>query len=111
AINKGLSRATGEIVSWLNSDDMLARDALWEIGRSFAEDPELDMVLGNALYIDEGNELHLADHGSYRTALYYGHMQPFERIPQYWTYVHSVPQPTVFFRKRLLEQFGYLDES
>jgi glycosyltransferase involved in cell wall biosynthesis len=111
AINKGLSMAKGEILSWLNSDDMLARDALWEVGRSFAEDPELDMVLGNALYIDEENRLHLADHGTHRTGLYYGEMQLFERIPQYWTYVHSVPQPTVFFRRRLLDTFGYLDES
>ena len=111
AINKGLARAKGEIVSWLNSDDMLAQDALWEIGRRFAEDPDLDMVLGNALYIDEESRLHLADHGAYCTGLYYGEMQPFERIPQYWEYVHSVPQPSVFFRRRLLERCGRLDES
>jgi glycosyltransferase involved in cell wall biosynthesis len=111
AINKGLSRAGGDIVSWLNSDDMLARDALWEIGRAFADDPDLDMVVGNALYVDEETRLHLADHGSYRTALYYGEVQPYERIPAYWEYVHSVPQPTVFFRRRLLERFGLLDES
>ena len=111
AINKGLAMATGEIVSWLNSDDMLAEGALREIGRSFAEDPELDMVLANALYVDEENRLHLADHGAYRTGLYYGEMQPFGRIPQYWSYVHSVPQPTVFFRRRLLDACGDLDES
>jgi glycosyltransferase involved in cell wall biosynthesis len=111
AINKGLARAKGEVVSWLNSDDMLARDALWEIGRHFAEDPDLDVVMGNALYVDEENRLHLADHGTYRTGLYYGEMQPAERIPQYWSYVHSVPQPATFFRRRLLDRFGYLDES
>jgi glycosyltransferase involved in cell wall biosynthesis len=110
AINKGFARATGEILGWINSDDMLASDALAAVGRAFAEDPELDMVYANALYIDEANRLYLADHGGYRTGLYYGEMQPVERIPRYWSYVHAVPQPTVFFRRRLLESCGSLDE-
>ena len=45
------------------------------------------------------------------TGLYFGEMQPPERVPRYWEYVHSVPQPTVFFRRRLLEVCGPLDES
>jgi glycosyltransferase involved in cell wall biosynthesis len=111
AINEGLRRSTGEIVGWLASDDMLAEGALREVGRAFAEDPELDLVYANALYVDEHDGLYLADHGDYRTGLYYGQMQPRERIPAYWTYVHSVPQPTVFFRRRLLEKHGLLNEA
>jgi glycosyltransferase involved in cell wall biosynthesis len=111
AINEGLRKATGDVVGWLASDDMFAAGALREIGRAFAADPELDLVYANALYVDEKDQLYLADHGAYRTGLYYGHMQPRERIPGYWLYVHSVPQPTVFFRRRLLERFGMLDES
>jgi glycosyltransferase involved in cell wall biosynthesis len=110
AINKGFARATGEILGWLNSDDMLASDVLVAVGRAFAEDPELDMVYANALYVDEANRLYLADHGGYRTGLYYGEMQPRERIPAYWSYVHAVPQPTVFFRRRLLDSCGPVDE-
>ncbi len=110
AINKGFAGAKGEILGWLNSDDVLAEDALAAVGRAFAEDPELDMVYANALYIDEENRLHLADHGGWRTGLYYGEMQPWQRIPAYWSYVHTVPQPTVFFRRRLLESCGPLDE-
>ena len=110
AINKGFAAAKGEILGWLNSDDMLAADALSVVGRAFAEDPELDLVYANALYIDEENRLHLADHGGYRTGLYYGEMQPWERILAYWSYVHAVPQPTVFFRRRLLDTCGSLDE-
>lgn len=111
AINKGFRRAGGEILSWLNSDDMLATDALWEVAAAFASDPDLDLVYGNALYIDEHNALHPADHGFQRTALYRGEMQPQERVAAYWSYVHAVPQPTVFFRRRLLERCGMLDES
>jgi glycosyltransferase involved in cell wall biosynthesis len=111
AINKGLNRATGDVIGWLNSDDMLAADTLWEVARAFAEDPKLDMVFGNALYIDEQNQLYLADHGTHRTGLYYGEMQALQLIPAYWQYVHAVPQPTVFFRRRLLDMCGALDES
>ena len=111
AINNGFASAKGEILGWLNSDDMLAEDALLEVGRAFSEDPDLDLVFANALYIDEQNRLHLADHGGYRTGLYYGEMQPRTRIPAYWSYVHAVPQPTVFFRRRLLESCGPLDEK
>jgi hypothetical protein len=49
AINKGFAGAKGEILGWLNSDDVLAEGALAAVGRAFAEDPELDMVYANAL--------------------------------------------------------------
>lgn len=111
AINKGLYRANGDVVAWLNSDDMLAEGALAEVGRAFAADPSLDVVYGNALYIDESDALTCPDHGGYRTGLYYGALQDLANIPLYWTYVHSVPQPTVFFRKSVLERVGLLDEA
>lgn len=111
AINKGFAHATGEIVGWLNSDDCLAAGALWEVGKAFAEDPELDMIYANALYIDEHDHIFLADHGHQKTGFYYGRMQPRELVPAYWKYVHALPQPTVFFRRHLLEHCGFLDES
>jgi len=111
AINKGFEMANGEVVAWLNSDDMYADGALWEAGKAFAEDPELDMIFANALYIDEHNKPFLADHGSYRTCFYYGEMQPRGLIPAYWRYVHAMPQPTVFFRRSLLDSCGGLDEE
>lgn len=111
AINKGLAKATGEVIGWLNSDDLLAEGALQEVREAFADDPELDMVYANALYIDGGNQLFLADHGRYKTGLYYGRIQPREMVPMYWKYIHAVPQPTVFFRRRLLDKCGLLDES
>lgn len=111
AVNKGFERASGEILAWLNSDDMLATGALWEVAAAFSQDPDLDMVFANALYIDEDDRLVLADHGTQRTGLYYGKLHPKELVPAYWRYVHAVPQPTVFFRRRLLQSCGPLDES
>jgi glycosyltransferase involved in cell wall biosynthesis len=111
AINKGFAKASGEILGWLNSDDMLTEGALWEIARTFVDAPEINMVFGNALYVDEIDRPILMDHGSYRTSLYFGAMQPRERVPAFWTYVHSVPQPTVYFRRDLLNRAGQLSEK
>lgn len=111
AVNKGFARATGEILSWLSSDDMLADGALDIVGRAFRDHPDLDLVFANAIYVDRGDRPVIMDHGDYRTALYLGRMEPTGRIPAYWSYVHGVPQPTVFFRRRALERAGPLDES
>lgn len=46
AINKGLQRSTGQVFNWLNSDDLLAPNALKTVGQAFAENPELDCFGG-----------------------------------------------------------------
>lgn len=111
AINQGLIIAQGDILAWLSSDDLLSYNALWEVAESFLVDTSLDLVYGNALYIDEHNQPYFVDHSTHRTYIYYGEFQPYERIPLYWTYVHAVPQPTVFFRRALLDRVGNLDQS
>jgi hypothetical protein len=69
------------------------------------------MVIGNALYVDEADQPCLVDRGTYRTGLCYGEAESLRHIDAYWAYVHAVPQPTVLFRRRLLEAHGGLSES
>ena len=52
--------------------------------------------------------LHLADHGGYRTGLYYGEMQPWSGSRHTGHMYDAVPQPTVFLRRRLLDSCGSL---
>jgi glycosyltransferase involved in cell wall biosynthesis len=46
AINKGLEKCTGEIFNWINSDDVLEPNALYYIGKSFIQNPEVKVVTG-----------------------------------------------------------------
>jgi glycosyltransferase involved in cell wall biosynthesis len=111
AVNGGLATARGTVLGWLRAGDLLGDGALRAIGAAFSDDPELDLVYGNALYLDEENRPRLVDEGGVRTAFCYGEAQPVDRLPEYWRHRHLVPQPTIFFRKRLLQQAGGLDES
>ena len=53
ALNKGLARATGEIVGWQNSDDIYLPGALAASSSAFRKDPSLDLLHGNILVIDD----------------------------------------------------------
>ena len=53
AINKGLERTTGDVVGWLNSDDVLLPGALQRAASAFAARPEVEWVHGRCRIIDE----------------------------------------------------------
>ena len=98
AINKGLRRARGEIVAWLNSDDVYLPGAVAEAVRAFQAYPEAGLVFGNVLAIDEaGRTLNLLRYGDWNLA----DLMAFRIIGQ----------PAVFLRRSALEQAGSLDTS
>lgn len=98
AINKGLRRASGEIVAWLNSDDIYLPGALRAAREAFAAHPKAGMVFGNVASIDA--------HG--RTF----NLQTFRPValPDLMSFT-IISQPAVFMRRSVLEQAGYLDPS
>ena len=57
AINKGFSRATGEIVAWLNSDDLYLPETFDHVRAAFTENPDLDFIYGDALEIDSNGHI------------------------------------------------------
>jgi glycosyltransferase involved in cell wall biosynthesis len=98
AVNKGLLRARGEIIAWLNSDDLYLPGALTEVLRHLDDHPETDVVYGRALDIDETG-------------------QPVREYPsQPWSeeaLLDScfISQPAAFFRKSFAERNGFLRED
>jgi glycosyltransferase involved in cell wall biosynthesis len=98
AINKGLRRAQGEVVAWLNSDDLYLPGAIASAVHALQAEPGLGMVFGDAITIDaQGGPLN---------KLVFGEWGLSELIR-----FRIICQPSVFMRRRFLEQVGLLDNS
>ena len=99
AINRGFSRTSGEIMGWLNSDDLLLPGALACVADYFNRHPDVDVVYGNRLLIDESD----MEIGRW---LMPGHDS------EILSWVDYVPQETLFWRRRIWERIGgQIDES
>jgi glycosyltransferase involved in cell wall biosynthesis len=102
AINKGLQRARGEILGWLNSDDILIPGTVRRAVEAFNQYPDVDVVYGRLERIDE-------DAQTVPTPLL-----PKDHLDFGLSYVIGeciVNQPGSFWRRRIMEQIGYLNES
>ena len=97
AINKGLTRATGEIVGWINSDDLLLPDSLDRLAQTYA-DPTVMATCGWDIAIDE--------HGQPLSKRVFP--QPTERVLLRRS---LMPQDAVHWRRSLMDQIGLPDES
>jgi glycosyltransferase involved in cell wall biosynthesis len=102
AINRGLRQATGEVLAWLNSDDAYLPGTVATVMRVFAARPEVDVVYGSAVFVNEAGE-HLGTYAGRPLARGVRRMQYWRGWP--------LPQPTAFFRRRLLEAYGLLNEA
>jgi len=98
AINKGLSRAKGEIVAWLNSDDYYLPNTVSAAVRVFESNPNVVMVYGDMLAVDE--------QGQTINILKYRQLSLEDLLC-----FQIIGQPSVFFRRAALEKTGLLDTS
>lgn len=57
ALNKGFAHATGDIMTWLNSDDVLLPDALHRVGEIFARYPQIQWLTGQPANLDADDHL------------------------------------------------------
>ncbi len=97
-VNKGFVKATGEIVGWLNSDDLYYPGAIREAVAVFQAHPEASFVFSDVESIDgEGKAFNLMRYGDWKLA----DLMAF----------NIIGQPGVFMRREVLEQAGYLDLS
>ena len=97
AINKGFSKATGEVVAWLNSDDVYAPGAIKSAVDTMVQNPDIGLVYGNAVSIDQnGDPFHKQEFNDYE----------LEDLVAF----QIICQPAVFFRMDILEDVGFLDE-
>jgi len=99
AINRGIRHAAGDVMAWLNSDDILLPGALAYVADFFLTHPNVDAVYGHRIIIDEDN----LEIGRWV-------LPPHDDEALHW--VDYVPQETLFWRKQIWEKAGaYIDES
>lgn len=104
AINKGLRRTTGEILAWLNSDDLYLPGTVPAAVQALETPPRPGAVYSNCRMVNPGGQL----------LAMYCPISPLtlRTLLMYWRHHYACPpQPTVFFRRQFFEQIGYLDET
>ena len=98
ALNKGFQRATGDVLIWINSDDVLETEALTKVSKFFIENPSVDVVHG-------------------RTILFQGTKQVMreadgDNLPEQYLSGMAFPQPSAFIRRKAIQKFyPILDET
>lgn len=99
AINKGFSRAKGDILAWINSDDTYDPGAVSAAIDYFQAHPDAGLVYGDTHFIDEQGQV---------IGKFAARQTDYQRLRQ--GYVH-IPQQAAFFRGDLWREVGPLDPS
>lgn len=105
AINNGLRAATGDIVGWVNSDDVLMPGALARVAFAFAAHPEVEWVHGRCEIIDIRDRPIRPWISAYKD--YRARRHSFENLLS----ENYVSQMTAFWRRGVHAEIGYLDVS
>ena len=94
AVNRGLRRATGDILAYLNCDEQYLPGALQTVEKFFRSHPEVDMVFGDVVMVDTAG-----------TYLYHRKMQT-PLLHHTWTCHLSTLSCAMFFRRRVVSQMN-----
>lgn len=105
AINKGIQMATGDIISFLNSDDQYFPYTLYEVVTFFKKNPHAYWVTGDYYIIDaKGKRIR-------------SYVRWYKKFLRYFSSLFTlsvanyVIQPSTFWRRDVLETIGLFDES
>lgn len=105
-IQKGFEKSTGDIMAWINSDDMYHKKSLHTIADIFTSLPKINWIMGKNTFYDEEGKMFVSDLDSYKEhwskwRLYLGGAKP-----------EFIQQESVFWRRSLWEKAGgYIDKS
>jgi len=101
AINRGLKEVTGEIVGWINSDDLFMPDAFNLIAKKFREDDKIDIVFGNVDVVDLNN----------RFIYKIRHLKYDYYFATFYGYSKVLTSNAVFWRKKIQDEVGIMNDS
>ena len=100
AVNKGLQHAKGDIIGWINSDDIYIGNAIEQARQFFTESPATDIVFANYYFIDENDNI-----------IQKRREIPFDFYTYLWTEDCYHANCAGFFRKRVFDKCGGLRED
>ncbi len=99
ALNKGLRKARGEIIAWLNADDYYLPGAFDLVARELRRPGGVSVLAG-------GVQLVGADGRVQQT--FRPHFEGLDHMVEFWKHPYGLCQPGVFFRREVLERVGHL---
>lgn len=97
-INKGWRMATGDVIAYLNSDDLLEAGALGRISEIYMQHPGARLIYGDCRVINKNGE-------------FIGAKTPENYTRETLLMCKSLPQPSVFISRQVLDEVGILDVS
>lgn len=99
AMNKGISLATGDIIGILNSDDFyFDSDVLFDVFNEFNNDPSLDVLYGNIVYVNKDN-----------TDLIKRKWISHNYYKNYFENGNVPPHPSLFLKRSVYENVGFFN--
>lgn len=97
AISKGVGMTTGDVIHWLNSDDILLPGAVSKVMACFQNSPEVKLVYGRCYYCDRDGEIV----GSYPTETF-----DLDRLAMF----NFIAQPSAFIKRDAFLEVSGLDQ-
>jgi len=104
-LNRAFKNMGGDIVGFINSDDLLADGAAETILETFDKDPELDLIYGQVEWIDSQGRSEGFHAGSISS------LADILNVYEVWWKQKHWVQPEVFYRRSLWERVGPFDET
>jgi glycosyltransferase involved in cell wall biosynthesis len=105
AINKGLQRATGDIIGYLNSDDYYLEGSLARVAQYYSRHPDIDLFHGRCRVVDKrGGTI----------GVWCGSISRYDEILDLWDVwwdQRGFVQPEVFWTKRISDKIGPFRED
>jgi glycosyltransferase involved in cell wall biosynthesis len=98
ALNKGLRRATGEFVGWLNADDRYLPDCFYSVTKTLQAHPECDILYGDYRWVDKNGDL-----------IKLRREIDFDLFIFKYLHVTYIPSTATFFRRDIFKENNFLN--